>query len=832
MTDDALPVLVMGMHRSGTSAVAGALRAAGLNAGGDQQLFSPSKDNPRGYVERRDVVAFNEGLLNALGLTWDTPPPGPAARPAVDEHEVLTGRRLLDDAFSGRTDWFIKDPRLSLVLPTWRRILNDRFVAVVVVRPTAEVAASLALRDGFTPAFGAALCAAYARHLAAGLVGLPVVVIDYEAMTENPGRSVGELLSSLEHLGVAAPLDPVAAAASIAPGLRARQVTQRAVLPTAVDASLDSLHHAWATAPVVIYQNFAMTVAPASAQELAILATRDGARATGRLAGGGGSVRAAARRLTAPRGARRAALQRAGQRVALHLPAAVYANPLFDRDWYVSHYLDVREQGMNPYRHYRRHGVREGRNPNAWFDTAWYRETNPDVVRTGMDPLNHYLVHGGRESRRPSPTFDAAFYLHQNPDVAAAGTNPLMHYMRHGRFEGRELSLGGAATDTDATRPEPSASAAGLSGTTQSRPTDERDAVLTPRARLIAFYLPQFYPTTENNRWWGPGFTEWTNVARAVPLFRGHDQPRLPADLGFYDLRVPEVRQQQADLAIAHGIEAFCYWHFWFEGRRLLERPFAEVQASGQPNLPFCLSWANESWSRRWHGTGGDAEVLMAQTYSNDDDVAHAQWLAEAFADERYLRVAGRPLFLIYRPYALPDPRRTTDTLRRVVIATGLPEPYLVGINAHNPTRDARDVGFDCTLDFEPQLGVLEKADRRGLKTYDYLESVRRMRASVRDYPTHPSVFVSWDNTPRRGSEGVVFTGSDPAAFKRSLGDVLDRVQSQPLERRLVFLNAWNEWAEGNHLEPDLRFGMGWLEAVRSQGLVAGAGDSSQVRPR
>jgi O-antigen biosynthesis protein len=336
-------------------------------------------------------------------------------------------------------------------------------------------------------------------------------------------------------------------------------------------------------------------------------------------------------------------------------------------------------------------------------------------------------------------------------------------------------------------------------------------------ARAIAFYLPQFYPTPENDRWWGPGFTEWTNVATADPQFPGHAQPQLPADLGFYDLRVPEVRKQQAQLAAAHGIEAFCYWHFWSEGTRLLDRPFAEVLASGQPDFPFCLAWANESWARRWHGTGGGSEVLMAQTYSEADDVAHARWLATAFADPRYVRVDGRPLLLIYRPYSLRAELHTVQTLRAVVTASGLPEPYLVGINAFNPTADTRDLGFDATLDFEPQLGALDGVGRSGLKTYDYADSVRRMRATPRVHPSHPTVFVSWDNTARRGREAIVMTGSDPAAFERSLAQVLHAVRDQPMEQRLVFLNAWNEWAEGNHLEPDLRHGLGWLEAVRRQ---------------
>jgi hypothetical protein len=230
--------------------------------------------------------------------------------------------------------------------------------------------------------------------------------------------------------------------------------------------------------------------------------------------------------------------------------------------------------------------------------------------------------------------------------------------------------------------------------------------------RLVAFYLPQFHPIPENDEWWGKGFTEWFNVARARPLFDGHAQPHIPGDLGFYDLRVPETRLAQADLARRYGIEGFCYWHYWFEGKRLLERPFNEVLASGEPSFPFCLAWANESWSRRW--LGEEKEILQAQTYSHRDDIAHARWLAHAFSDSRYIRVGERPLFLIYRPRALPEPQRTVETMRNEVLKLGIPDPYMVGIDAHCYGVDLRKFGFDETLAFEPQLGMLANFMQEG----------------------------------------------------------------------------------------------------------------------
>jgi lipopolysaccharide biosynthesis protein len=352
-----------------------------------------------------------------------------------------------------------------------------------------------------------------------------------------------------------------------------------------------------------------------------------------------------------------------------------------------------------------------------------------------------------------------------------------------------------------------------------------------PATRIIAFYLPQFHPIPENDKWWGKGFTEWTNVAKTVPLFKGHYQPHLPADLGFYDLRLPEARQAQADLAREYGIHGFCYYHYWFKGKQLLERPFNEVLASGKPDLPFCLCWANETWSRRW--LGEESHILAKQDYSAEDDLDHARALLPALADPRAIRIDNRPLFLIYRPKDLPEPKRTTDTFRKIGLDNGLPEPYLVGVNAHCRGEDCHRLGFDHTLDFRPQLGTLPGAFREGPRlskllrnlrqgipsarrtVYGYDEAIAHMEGSRPSYPHIPSVFVGWDNTPRRGERAIVVRDTSPERFERYLAETIRRAEPVGAGEKLVFINAWNEWAEGNHLEPDQRFGRGFLEAVK-----------------
>jgi hypothetical protein len=369
---------------------------------------------------------------------------------------------------------------------------------------------------------------------------------------------------------------------------------------------------------------------------------------------------------------------------------------------------------------------------------------------------------------------------------------------------------------------------------------------LPVRARAIAMYLPQFYPTPENDEWWGPGFTEWTNVASAKPQFRGHAQPKIPGELGFYDLRLPETRAEQAQLARAHGIEAFCYWHYWSLGRRLLDRPLREVLATGEPVFPFCLAWANADWTRTWVGK---AEMLRKQEYSDDDDVAHGRWLVDAFSDPRYLTVGGRAVFVVYQPASLPDPHRTTDTWRDLAVRAGLPEPLLLAFNSYTSRIDSRSFGFDGTVDFEPQFGAIPHSIRKGAgitwsrlrrnlslripngrcDIFEYAEARAAMNRALsgRDFPSYPTVMVAWDNTPRFGADAIIMIDCTPEALEAAVEEAVEAVLWRPPEDRLVFLNAWNEWAEGNYLEPDREHGRRRLEAVRrvvSAPIVAAVG--------
>ena len=349
---------------------------------------------------------------------------------------------------------------------------------------------------------------------------------------------------------------------------------------------------------------------------------------------------------------------------------------------------------------------------------------------------------------------------------------------------------------------------------------------------VLALYLPQYHPIPENDRWWGTGFTEWTNVTRARPLFRGHVQPHLPADLGFTDLRVPETREAQADLARRSGVTGFCYWHYWFAGHRLLERPFDEVLASGRPDFPFCLAWANQTWSGIWHGSPD--RILIEQTYPGpDDDRAHFESLLPAFADPRYVRVAGRPVFFVYQPGSLPDPARFVDSWQKMAVDAGLDGLYLVASLGESGYRSQVADGFDAgvlyrypftrTTEVKVRDRLVARHLVRGPRRYPYLDVLA-------DPPPEftgrifPGIYPNWDNTPRSGRSGVVATGATPARFAAHVRRGLELIADHPAEEQVLVIKSWNEWAEGNYLEPDAEYGTARLEALRDELVRAGHG--------
>ena len=377
------------------------------------------------------------------------------------------------------------------------------------------------------------------------------------------------------------------------------------------------------------------------------------------------------------------------------------------------------------------------------------------------------------------------------------------------------------------------------------------------KPRLIAFYLPQYHPIPENDEWWGKGYTEWRSVTAAKPLFKGHYQPHIPADLGFYDLRLPEIREQQAELAREAGIEGFCYWHYWMgNGRMLLERPFQEVLSSGNPDYPFCLGWANHNWTNRmWSKVSNFSRThnLIEVFYSKEDYIKHFHYVLPAFRDKRYIRVDGKPLFYIFAPQHIPNSREFIDTWQDLARANGLDGIYFVAMvsNVSLGFKDENgkyalpnlneagkryqmflDMGYDginSRGDYRAELlckgkyvTLYERFLRKvfkysTLKRYDYAKVMENLFVKEDAWENvFPTIIPNWDRSPRAGKDAVIYDKSTPDLFERSLRNAINIIKDKKPEHQIIFVKSWNEWGEGNHLEPDVKWGHQYLDAIHN----------------
>jgi len=349
--------------------------------------------------------------------------------------------------------------------------------------------------------------------------------------------------------------------------------------------------------------------------------------------------------------------------------------------------------------------------------------------------------------------------------------------------------------------------------------------------RIIALYLPQYHPIPENDKWWGKGFTEWTNVGKAKPLFRGHYQPRVPADLGYYDLRLPEVRQAQADMAKEYGIEGFCYWHYWFgNGKRLLERPFNEVLNSGEPDFPFCLGWANHSWKGIYSGVKSK-ESLIDQTYGGISDYErHFYDILPAFLDKRYITVDGSPFFLIFDPFDIPDVNTFIDCWQNLAQKNNLQGIHFVAHSYFSEKISTLiDMGFDAVntvrlFDYQKKgISFLQKAVSKikreifNIGFYPEYKQTIQFFSGEEDYQVnvYPTIIPDWDHSARTGKYGTILKNSNPELFGKHIEKTFQYLKSKPDQHKIVILKSWNEWAEGNYIEPDLKFGRQYLEMLK-----------------
>ncbi len=538
-------------------------------------------------------------------------------------------------------------------------------------------------------------------------------------------------------------------------------------------------------------------------------------------------------------------------------------NYLFDPTWYLNAYTDIAEAGLEPLEHFIRYGEKEGRQPSLYFDTAFYR------LSTGLpeseSALKHYLDHAKAPVCCPNKIFDNTYYLQTYTDIAEADLDPYKHFIMQGISEGRNPSAGfntvfyrdtylaGDASENafyhylsegvltnNTLAPSAAIELAGVQAPVMVQAGSEQAHFLKagpgfedfkygerskdPEVKAIAYYLPQFHPFKENSEWWGEGFTEWTNVTRGRSRFNGHYQPHLPRDLGYYDLRLKEVMEAQANMARNAGLEGFCFYHYWFNGKRLMEGPANMLLDNQDIELPFCLMWANENWTRTWDGF--DNDVLMAQDYLDEDDEAFVADIARHFADDRYITIDGRPLFFIYRPAIIPNAKAKIALWRKMLKEQHNFEPLIYMAQAFDDL-DPRTYDLDGAIEFPPHkvaAGLPSKAQELGLTDSEftghypsYDEMVDKSLQDVSfDYDVIKAVTPMWDNEARKPGKGMGFIGSTPQKYENWLKAITQFSKANPIQgkHKFVAINAWNEWAEGAHLEPDQHWGSAYLNAT------------------
>lgn len=543
-------------------------------------------------------------------------------------------------------------------------------------------------------------------------------------------------------------------------------------------------------------------------------------------------------------------------------------SPYFDIEYYLAENPDVAALGINPLLHYILAGEADGRAPGPLFDLTWY--IGRHMVPDGMSPLAHFLSLRTTGSVSPMAEFDAAFYLATYKDIAAAGIDPFDHFLKYGYREGRDPSaefdtkfyihryLGGELDQNPlmhwrqwrhALRLHTSPPAHEVNVFEQvrrfSRPGPDFEDVrplpktVTRKAKLLAYYLPQFHAVAENDDWWGKGFTEWTSIARGMPRFDGHYQPRIPRDLGHYDLSDTEALRRQIALARDAGVFGFVQYFYWFNGRRLLDRPLEAFLADTSLDFPFCLMWANENWTRRWDGS--DQDVLISQDYRPDDDQALLACFARHFADPRYIRLAGRPVLMVYRASLIPNGPDTVARWREMFRDIHGENPILVMAQSFDDS-DPTELGFDGAIEFPPhkltnrlrprngEMRMLDSQARGQIYAYDDLVKTS-LTEPAPGFPLIKTALPSWDNDARREGMGMTLHGSTPAKYQAWLEALVDRsAEHDFFGERIVCVNAWNEWAEGAYLEPDVHFGAAYLNATgRAVSRMAPTGESERV---
>jgi glycosyltransferase involved in cell wall biosynthesis len=845
-------LIVLGMHRSGTSALMRVLNLCGVDLGSKLVPADP-EINAKGYWEHADINQLNDKLLEDLNSSWDDVRYLPENWWNTDiaqryELEILN---ILERDFGNCGLWGIKDSRICRFLPLWQSILKQtgsKPYFLIIVRNPLEVVASLAKRDGFPKGKSGLL---WLKHL-----------IESEKGTRKSTRmfvTYEELLA--DWMGL----------------MKRVQTTFRIKWPVALNKvspavedflDINLRHHRLADTSLIEDKTIAKWIRDAY---IAIKETIDGddkrlVQAIDvietELKESVGLYEPVLTDLWKKQGANYLEIQKldaelAGLREKLS-HAQVNLTKSESEITQLRTFIEAKDQKINRLNrdstrfqdeinllHEQVNAYKLEREallkstswkltaPLRWislkagkfkkkikpalyvfngqyrlikksrrFDTSYYLEKNADVAASGMNPLVHYLEFGAKEGTDPNSAFDTASYLEKNPDLADKEINPLTHYLK---FKRQSVPANGFTS---------------ISGA-QDILYEHADKATSFETdiKMIAFYLPQFHPIPENDAWWGEGFTEWRNVSKAKPQFAGHYQPKFPGELGYYDLRVVDVQRRQIEMARKNGLYGFCYYYYWFNGKRLLERPLEQFLLNRELTFPFCICWANENWTRRWDGL--ENEVLIGQDHSPQEDLTFIKNIEPILGDSRYIRINDKPLLVIYRPDLFPDSLATTARWREYCVKAGVGELYLAMIQTNFGEIDPRKAGYDAAIQFPPHRISVKKVRHQvphlspefsGL-IYSYPHLIEtEQKKEVPPYKWFRGIMPGWDSTARIGHQSHLAYGSTPQLYEKWLSHLCEYTRKNLFtEERFIFVNAWNEWAEGTYLEPDDRFGYAFL---------------------
>ncbi|WP_427184290.1 glycoside hydrolase family 99-like domain-containing protein [Bordetella bronchialis] len=833
-----MAVIVLGMHRSGTSAVTRGLEVLGVQLG--DNLHPSGADNPKGFWEDKDCLALNERLLASVGsaydrlglVSWDLPSHDPAITGYAAEAEALI-RKKLDTG----TYWGFKDPRTARLLPFWLEVLERvgcDIGFIIALRNPLSVMQSLQKRNAFEPEKSFYLWLEHVVPAVIGTRGRKRIVVDYDTLLAAPETQLRRIAQGLDLPGPDAEALRVYESEFLETDLRHTQYTpedlrQNPAVPIQVCIAYELLHRVAADELSIDDHEVEDAFLELEAELVSILpALSLIARQESKLWELGSALRDAQETVNANTGKLlevnhalfensrtvqtlrsllgefaeqnaasinqlTASLKESTKLLAAHSSTIQAGEQRLESLAQTVQVLADRVEAM------RRSSARYAASRVYWA----FRRTAMRLVRATWRALP--LSDRSKDALK-AYAFTRFGFVFRRTYAYRVWQDHLKFMEEAGKFARYPEQL-----------PPFHARLPDYVPLTMAPPLRKKEA------RLICFYLPQFHPIPENDEWWGKGFTEWTNVAPAQPQYEGHYQPHIPGELGYYDLREHAVQQRQVELAKLYGIEGFCFYFYWFGGKRLLETPIENYLKDRSLDLPFCLCWANENWSRRWDGL--DSEILIAQNHSPADDVAFIAYIAKYLRDPRYIRIDGKPLLLVYRPGVLPEPAETVRRWRKWCRENGIGEIYLAYTQSFESV-DPRRYGFDAAIEFPPNNSSLLPARDQvaplhpdfGSNIYEWRTLVKRSRQYPKpEYTLFRGVCPSWDNTARKKTRGTVLLNSSPRGYEEwlsnAISDTVTRIKST--DERLVFINAWNEWAEGAHLEPDAKYGYAFLDATR-----------------